>query len=328
MTMSKPMRRCLYCYKGLEESQEDFHPVCSHVMFGTLIPPTLSLSNEELEEMGREIVSKSVAIAGVQPKLSLTIQANPDDPKKSRLTIVGMDMPGADKNYQFILKPQTEIYPHLPENEDLTMHLADISGITTAKHSLLRADTGQLAYITRRFDRSKGRKIPMEDFCQLMEKQSSGNSKYESSMEKLGKAIKQYSSVPGVDVIKYFEMTVFSFLVGNSDMHLKNFSIIKDEDNQYRLSPAYDLVSSNLAMPDDKEQMALTMNARKNKIKRKDFQALASTLQIPASTVEIILSKYSGYIKSYEELISISFLPDDLKEQYISLVQQRAKDIE
>jgi len=319
------MKRCLYCYKELDEDQTDFHPACSYAIFGNLIPPTLSLTNEELQKMAVEIVSNRITIPGVQPKLSLTLLTNPDDPKKSRLTIVGMGIPGSDKKYQFILKPQSESFLQLPENEDLTMHLAAISGIKTAMHSLLRTDKGQLVYITRRFDRVKGKKIPVEDFCQLMDQQSVD--KYKSSMEKLGKAIRQYSSVPGVDVIAFFEITVFSFLVGNADMHLKNFSIIKDEDNQYRLSPAYDLLTSNIAMPNDREQMALTLNAKKNGIGKKDFYALASSLKIPETTAEKILARYSGYVKDYIALIMNSFLSDEIKEQYITLVHQRAGEI-
>jgi len=227
---------------------------------------------------------------------------------------------------QYILKPQSDQYPALPENEDLTMHLAELAGIKTASHSLLRTTSGQLAYITKRFDRVKGKKIPVEDFCQLMEVPSTGRSKYDSgTMEQVGKTIARYSSVPGLDLINFFDISVFSFLMGNSDLHLKNFSMIKREDNQYRLSPAYDLISTNLVMGKyDLEQMALHLNGKKNKIRRRDFIALANNLKIASSMSEKIFSKYGSLIDEFGQRIQNSFLSDDLKEQYIHLIKERA----
>ena len=269
--------------------------------------------------MAKAITKKSITIPGVQPKLSLNIESNLNDPKKSRLTIVGLWG-------QYILKPQAESYQSLPENEDLTMHLAELAGINTAAHTLLRITSGQFAYVTKRFDRVKGKKIPMEDFCQLMEVPSTGRSKYDNgTMEQLGKAIAKYSSSPGIDLINYFDIAVFSFLIGNSDMHLKNFSMIKMDDNQYRLSPAYDLISSNLAMgKEDKEQIALHINGKKNKIRKKDFIALATALKIATTVTDKIFSKYQNLQAEFEEFIQISFLDDQSKENYIKLLKERA----
>lgn len=321
--MKQVNSRCLYCYKPLEENKVDFHPKCSKLFFGLESPPVLSLSKEELIEMAKEITKKSITIPGVQPKLSLTLESNPDDPKKSRLTIVGLWD-------QFILKPQAESFKSLPENEDLTMHLAELAGIKTASHTLLRITSGQLAYVTKRFDRVKGKKIPMEDFCQLMEVPSTGRSKYDNgTMEQLGKAIAKYSSAPGIDLIKYFDIAVFSFLIGNSDMHLKNFSMIKNEENQYRLSLAYDLISSNLAMgKDDKEQMALHLNGKKNKIRKKDFIALATVLKIATTVTDKIFSKYQNQLNEFEEFIPISFLTNQSKDDYLKILKERAKALE
>ncbi len=317
--MKQINNRCLYCYKALDENQIDFHPKCSKLFFGLESPPTLSLSKDELMEMAKAITKKRITIPGVQPKLSLNLENNPDDPKKSRLTIVGLWG-------QYILKPQAESYPSLPENEDLTMHLAELVGINTAAHTLLRITSGKFAYVTKRFDRVKGKKIPMEDFCQLMEVSSTGRSKYDNgTMEQLGKAIAKYSSAPGIDLINYFDIAVFSFLIGNSDMHLKNFSMIKMEDNQYRLSPAYDLISSNLAMgKEDKEQIALHLNGKKNKIRKKDFTALAATLKIATTVTDKIFSKYQNLQTEFEEFIQISFLDNESKENYIKLLKERA----
>jgi serine/threonine-protein kinase HipA len=321
--MEKNKNRCLYCYKELNEDEIDFHPKCSKLIFGVTVPPVLSLNKEQLIEMAQEITKRSVTIPGVQPKLSLNLEQHPDDPKKSRLTIVGLWG-------QYILKPQSEAFKSLPENEDLTMHLASIANIITAEHSLLRTTSGELVYVTKRFDREKGKKTPMEDFCQLMEVSSVGRSKYDNgTMEKVGKTIKKYSSAPGVDLITFFDIAIFSFLIGNSDLHLKNLSMIKTIDNQYRLSPAYDLMSSTLVMGKaDPEQMALHMNGKKNKIRKNDFIALANNIQLAPTITEKIFTKYSSLIEKFEQFISSSFLSSELKEQYLLIFQERCHALE
>ncbi len=312
-------KRCLYCYQELEEdSTPDYHPKCSKKFFGTAVPPLLSISGPELEEMALTIIKRSMTIPGVQPKLSLNIETNRNDPKKSRLTVVGLWS-------NFILKPQSPSYNSLPENEDLTMKLAQLAGIETAEHSLIRTSSGALAYITKRFDRLKSSKVPMEDLCQLSELTSSA--KYDSSMEKTGKTVSKYSSAPGFDAISFFEIALFSFLTGNADMHLKNFSIIKNEENQYRLSPAYDLLSTALALPSDKEQMALTLNGKKNRINKNDFKQFADKLKISNSTSEKILAKQLSLATDFESLINISFLPNEMKEQYQDLIHARIKSL-
>lgn len=311
-------KQCLYCYLELEDETLDYHPKCSKKFFGSNTPPTLSIEEKDLESIATEIVKRSVTIPGVQPKLSVAIQQESNDPKKSRLTIVGLW-----GNY--ILKPQAAQFKSLPENEDLTMKLASLAGIETAEHSLIRTPSGALAYITKRFDRTEKGKVPMEDLCQLSEVPSSGNSKYNSTMEKAGKVIAKYSSVQGLDVLTYFEVTLFSFLSGNADMHLKNFSIMKNSDNQYRLTPAYDLLCTALAIPDDKEQMALHLNGKKNSIKRKDFFELGAKLKIDPTVIEKTIARQIGLQKDYERLIEISFLPQEMKKDYIDLIHSRVK---
>ena len=258
-------QRCLHCYEPLPVDANDFHPWCSQLFFGTLAPPLLDLGKDQLQELANQIVSKSIAVTGVQPKLSLDIVKTPGDPKQSRLTIVGLW--GG-----FILKPPTREFPHLPENEDCSMHLAEHFALPTAAHSLIRLQSVELAYITKRFDRIKRTKLAMEDMCQLTETLT--ENKYRSSMEKIGKTIDQYSTFPGNDCHVFFETALFSFLIGNADMHLKNFALLTRNSDEITLSPTYDQVSTHLAMPDDKEEMALTLNGRKRKLTKKTIEKI------------------------------------------------------
>jgi len=311
--------RCLYCYQVLPEIYVDFHPACSLKFFGTATPPELDYGNAQMQELAKEIVIRSVAVTGVQPKLSLTIEKVPDDPKRSRFTIVGLW--GG-----YILKPPTETFPYLPENEDVSMHLSELFGIPTALHSLIRLKSGELAYLTKRFDRTKMGKIAMEDMCQLTETLTSD--KYRSSMEKIGKQIYNFSTRPGIDVITFFEMSILSFLTGNADMHLKNFSLLRTIQNDIILSPAYDLVCTKIAMPEDKDEMALTINARKRRLRKNDFDSLAKNMKIPEKAMENSYEKFADKINEAGEWIDISFLPAKMKEDYKTVITENARKIE
>lgn len=303
--------RCLYCYQPLPDDAGDFHAACSKKFFGTETPPQLALSNEKMQELAKEIVLRSVAVTGVQPKLSLTIDKDPRDPKKSRFTIVGLWG-------HFILKPPTREFPFLPENEDLTMHLAGLFGLPTAEHSLIRLESGELAYITKRFDRSGEQKLPMEDMCQLTETLTSD--KYHSSMEKIGKCIWSFASRPGLAAISFFELVLFSYLTGNADMHLKNFSLLTQTDDEIVMAPAYDLVCTKIVIPDDKEESALTINGRKSKLARRDFDALAINLKIPERSKQNIYTRFSEKMKQVEQWIDFSFLPSEVKDDYLQIM--------
>jgi len=311
-------KRCLYCYQLLPEGIIDFHPRCSSKFFGTPVPPVLDYDNEQMQELAREIITRSVAVTGVQPKLSLTIEKIPGDPKRSRFTVVGLW--GG-----YILKPATGEFMHLPENEDVTMHLAEHFGIPTALHSLIRLKSGELAYITKRFERIKDAKLAMEDMCQLTETLT--ENKYRSSMEKVGKHISKFSTRPGLDAITFFETALLCFITGNADMHLKNFALLTTERNDIILSPAYDLLCTKIAMPDDKEETALTINAKKRKLTRKDFDALAANLNITEKAMQNSYEKFPDKIKGVNEWIDISFLPEKMKEEYKEVIALNAEKI-
>lgn len=273
-------------------------------MFGITELPTLTLNEQLLNNLARATVNQRIAVTGVQPKLSVELEHA--EGKNRRLTIVGLW-----GNY--ILKPQNVQYAQMPEVEDLTMHLAGLFKLNTCDHCLLRASDGHFVYLAKRFDRNKNKKIHMEDFCQLGLFQT--EQKYNSSYERCGKLIRQYCSNSGLDVINYFELLIFCFLSGNNDMHMKNFSVLHIK-NEIRLSPAYDLINSNLINPKDKEDVAMTLNGKKKELQRKDFEMLAATLKISEITVKRVLEKYQSSTAEVFMLIDQSFLNDDYKNRY------------
>ncbi len=303
--------KCFYCYNSLNGETTEFHPACSQLFFGTPVPPTLEYTNADMKKLAAERILDRIAVTGAQPKISLTINKE-KDPKTSRLTIVGL---WGD----FILKPPSELYPSLPENEDITMHLAELLKIKTAFHSLIRLKSGELAYITRRFDRVNKTKLALEDLCQLTETLTSD--KYKGSYERTGKKIAEFSDQPKFDLLSYFEIILFSFICGNADMHLKNFSLLTQEKNNITsLAPAYDLLSTRIAIPEDKEEMALFLNGKKNRINRSDFDKFAETLGLEKRAVQNIYEKFASSSPSIIHFLDHGFLLKDQKEQYQDLV--------
>ncbi len=310
------MERCLYCYQSLEQGQVNFHPQCSKKIFGTAVPPVLPYTKADIESLALEVVRSQVTITGVQPKLSVDLEKGKGGEK--RFTIVGLWG-------EYILKPQTEQYPSLPENEDLTMHLASLARIKTVPHSLIRFQDGSLAYITKRIDRDKkGVKIPMEDMCQLTEKLT--EQKYKGSHEQIAKKIVEFSAYPVLDLINYFEVLLFCYLTGNADMHLKNFSLYK-KVGECVLAPAYDLLSTKLVIPQDNEELALTLNGKKSKLKKVDFDSLLKTMKVDDKAIENVYDKFRKVIPEWLLFIDSSFLPDEMKEQYKTLIQEKCKNI-
>ena len=299
----------------------DFHPACSRKIFGKPEPPVLPYTEDQMLQLGEQVIKSQVAVTGVQPKLSLDIEKSvrlkEGQKTPQRFTIVGLW--GA-----YILKPATKQYPQLPEVEDLTMHLASLAGIATVPHSLIRMQSGNLAYITRRVDRSKKNKLHMEDMCQLTERLT--EDKYKGSYEQIGKAILKYSANPVLDLINFFEQVLFSFLTGNADMHLKNFSLIEQPGTGFVLAPAYDMVASALVVKGDNEELALNFNGKKRKIQRKDFDTVFSSFNaLEEKAIRNMYSKFSNVIESWLQFIPKSFIDQPLQEQFAQLIQQRAK---
>ena len=305
------MCKCLYCYKELEEGQKDFHPGCARKFFGTSDAPLLEYRREELDALAAQVIQAQTSLTGVQPKLSLNLHKHEGS---NRLTIVGL---WGD----FIFKPQTDAYPELPENEDLTMHLAEAARIKVVPHSLIHLADGSLGYITRRIDRTKkGEKIDMEDMCQLTLHPT--EYKYKSSCEQIAKAIAAYCSTPRLDLVNFMQVLLFSFVTGNNDMHLKNFSLYRPKA-LYQLSPAYDLLNVAIANPKDKEEMALSINGKKARIKLADFLKASDTMGIEQRVTLGLINGLRNAMPAWIDLINNSFLSDDMKQNYLDLISRR-----
>lgn len=308
--------KCLYCYKPLGRAEKEFHPACSKKFFDQTVPPVLNYSEEELGLLAKEVIKTHTAVTGVQPKISLHLTKVIEGQFFKKFTIVGLW--GG-----FILKPPTINYPHLPEVEDLTMHLARIAKIKVVPHSLIPLASGNLAYITKRIDRVRNGKLHMEDMCQLTKRLT--EDKYRGSYEQIAKAILKFSSTPGLDLVNFFELLVFSFLTGNADMHLKNFSLIQQSGLGMVLSPAYDLVATALVNPADDEEMALTLNGKKEKIKKSDFISIFNTVNLDPKQQNNIFEKMESNKVKWLGMIENSFLNDQFKALYKKLLEDRFK---
>lgn len=305
------MCRCLFCYKELGKGEKDFHPQCAKKFFGLQEAPLLDYRHEELDKLAEQVIRSQTSLTGVQPKLSLNLNKHEGT---SRLTIVGL---WGD----YIFKPQTEDYIQLPENEDLTMHLAEAAKISVVPHSLIRMADGELGYITKRIDRTKnGEKVDMEDMCQLTLHPT--EYKYKGSHEQIAKAIMQYCDMPKLELANYMQLLLFCFVTGNNDMHLKNFSIYRPK-NIYQLAPAYDLLNIAIANPIDKEELALTLSGRKSKLQLKDFLKAGESMGLEEKVITHLIGNMQKALPKWKMLIQSSFLTEEMKVKYEQLVTSR-----
>jgi len=308
------MSNCLFCYQALKEDEIDFHPKCSKKIFGTATAPSLNYTLEEMETLAKEIIETSISVPGVQPKLSLGfIKEKLADGTKGRLTV--LEALGC----QYILKPQNSTFPEMPENEHLTMKLAELLGIQTVVSSLIRLKSGELSYITKRMDRTtKGGKIHMLDMFQITE----AFDKYRSSMEKVGKAVIEHSSNTLLDVLRLYEVVIFSYITGNNDMHLKNFSLILKDEN-WGFAPAYDLLNVQLHLPEDQEETALTIGGKKSRLTKSDFIILGVKFGLSEKQIENVFQRFIKAEKKMLLFITQSFLSEANRIKYKDLLMQR-----
>ncbi|MCE7059841.1 HipA domain-containing protein [Dyadobacter sp. CY343] len=308
-------KRCLYCYNILENTSEsDFHERCSLDFFGSKTQPALAYSLDQMTELAKNVVERSIAVPGVQPKLSLSLIS---DAMKNggggRLTVVG----ALGGNY--IFKPPMEKYPEMPQNEHVTMRIAEAFGIKTVKSSLIRLQSGELSYITKRIDRTENdEKIHMLDMFQILE----AFDKYKSSMERVGKALATYSTNTLLDQLSFFELSVFSFLTGNNDMHLKNFSMLNIKGD-WVLAPAYDLLNVTIVNPEDTEELALTLEGKKRKLKLEYFERFGVGLGLNKKQIENVFRRFLKYKPVAMDWVDKSFLSDSNKAAYKNVLEER-----
>ncbi len=308
------MMRCLGCYQDLKGGESDYHASCARKLFGHPLPPDFPFTEADLAPLAKQVIVSQTALTGVQPKLSLHLDARKPSGTARRFALAGLQ--GG-----YIFKPPIARYPELPEVEDLTMHLARSARLKTAPHGLIRMQSGNLAYLTRRMDRTPQGKLAMEDFCQLTERLT--EDKYKGSYEQIGRTLLKHSATPLLDAVNLFEVVVFCFITGNVDMHLKNFSLLEQAGLGMVLSPAYDLVNTALVNPADNEELALTLNGKKRRLKRQDFVSAMTAVGLNASQQSKVMGKWHRALPDWHELIDRSFLSPDFKARYKDLIRDR-----
>ena len=298
---------CDICGRASGETGR-YHPACLRRLFGTPALPTIELTHGDVLMKAQEMAGR-MSISGVQPKLSMSRQG-------SRLVPVAT-------GGQFILKPQTERFPLLPQNENLCMNIAGLLEIDTPPHGLFDLQDGSPAYLVRRFDRTPdGKKLRCEDFAQILGE----DDKYTGSMERIGKKIRELSAVSGLDVQLFFERVLLNFLLGNGDAHLKNFSMLESADGGLRLSPAYDIVCSKVVIPRESD-CALTLNGKQNKIGRREFEQFAGTIKIPPKVVGDIFERFrQGYSLMVRELPQSRLLAE-MQDKVRRIMEERHESI-
>lgn len=312
--------RCLYCYNPVDENL-DFHEQCSREFFGSPTPPEIEYSLDQMEALAKKVVERSVAVPGVQPKLSLSLVKKTTANSDTRLKV--LDAPIAPRNGHYILKPPSPRFPEIAENEHATMRMAEAFGIRVVPSSLIRLISGELCYITKRVDRSKtGEKIHMINMFQVTE----AFDKYKGSMEMMGKALNSYSSNTLLDKTFYFDLALFAFLSGNSDMHLKNFSMIEGPSG-WVLSPAYDLLNVALVFPEDSEELALTLMGKKKKLKREHFEHFGAGMGLTPKQIKGAFNRMTRNKSIALKWIDRSFLSSDMKAAYHELLKVRFKQL-
>lgn len=312
-------RRCLHCYEPLRESGTNVHQACNKRFYGQLKTPQLHYNLENLQELAAKVIQSQMAVTGVQAKVSLSLYRKEEKNLTKKLTIVGL-------YGDYILKPPSEFYVELPELESVTMHMAEVCGFSVVPHSLIKLQDETVCYITKRVDRTRKGKLQMEDMCQLSERLT--EDKYKGSHEQIAKLLLKYSASPLLDVSTFFELVLFSFFTGNADMHLKNFSLLEREGQGQVLSPAYDMVPTALVNEADTEELALTLNGKKRKLKYQDFLFAYEKSGLSKKVLDNTLELFKYCKPEMIEVLNKSFVSDELKKKYASLIDSRYRQLE
>lgn len=311
--------QCLYCYDFLKQGEVHYHQACSKRFFGQDYVPTFEYNKEELAGLAQKFLNANMAVTGVQAKVSLSWHRKQDRNVLKKLTIVGL-------YGNYILKPPSDYYPSLPEMEDCTMKMAEKCGLKTVPHTLFPLNDGTLCYLTKRVDRTRTGMRHMEDMCQLTERLT--EDKYKGSHEQIAKAVMKFSDAPLLDITNFYEYVIFSYLTGNADMHLKNFSLLETEEKgKYMLSPAYDMLSTALVNKADKEELALTLNGKKSNLKYNDFLTAYTLSGLSKKLLDKTFENFYYCRLEMLEVLHKSFLPEDLKNDFDVLLNARFKKL-
>lgn len=312
------MSNCLYCYQTLDEGQLDYHPKCSKAFFGTDQAPVLPFQLSDMEQLARDAALLSISVPGVQPKVSLGwIKEALGKGHSGRLTIVDA-LEG-----QYILKPQHSDYPQMPENEHLSMKLAELFRMDIVPVNMIRLQSGELCFISGRIDsNADGSKNHMIDFLQILELEC----KYKGMMETLGKTIGELSVNKLLDKLRFFESTVFNYVIGNNDMHLKNYSMFLS-DSGWVLSPFYDLLNVKLVLPSDRDETALLLGGKKMNFSRRTFDDFGGLLKLNAKQINGVYRRLQKWLPAANELIDRSFLNPNRQTVYKELITERVDQL-
>lgn len=313
----KKFRKCLICY---EDSDDVYHEHCMINIFGQKIEPIVDINEEFLEELAKKQINQKLALSGFQRKLSLDLN---NESKNSRLTVT--DLWG-----RYIFKPRGAA-PHFPENEHLCLKLAESFKIQAEASALIPTTSGKLAFIAKRFDRAESRshlggaykEFHQEDFCQILDKPT--YKKYNASLEQVGKILRKYSDFQGDNLYRLYELTLFNFIIGNVDAHLKNITLIYENSRGKRkvLSPAYDLLSTDLYIKNDNEESALAINGKKNKLTENDFLMLAKSFGLSEKVHQTLIKRFINHLPVWESIIDKSFLPPKKREEFKELIKRK-----
>ena len=314
------------CPSTLAEGFQTYSPAAIKLLFdGRQVSHILPFSSPNNEEAENEEYAKHVgrvSLSGVQPKAGLIIKDNQ------------LVRPSEQERSRYILKPAPSSYALLerkdcPANEHLSMQLASqVYHIETAPNALCFFNDGEQAYITRRFDVAPdGSKYQQEDFASLagLTKAHGGSDyKYSNlSYEECAEIIGKYTTAPSVEILKFFRIVVFNYLILNDDAHLKNFSLINRGDGEYHLSPAYDLINTSLHLYEPRifaldkglfrEGMHLTDTRT---VTRVDLEEFGRRIGLATRLVKRELDNFATEQPLAKELINRSFLSDKLKKYY------------
>ena len=307
--------RCLACGRALGAADAgEYHAVCARALFGSTDAPSFDYSDEELNRLARDLVLRRMSVPGVQAKLSVHLERRGGG-ATDRLTLVGLEG-------DWILKLPSDAWPELPEAEHFCMGLARACGITTADFALVRLRSGALAFLARRMDRTSAGPLHMEDFCQITGHLT--EEKYRGSMEQVGRALRDISSAPGLDALRLYELALFCFLTGNSDMHLKNFSMLRTPDGAWNLAPAYDLVPVRILLPSDREELALTLDGKKSNLRADSFARFAASLRLSDIQRRRAEARIlDAFRKNLPVALDASFLSTGFKRRFRALADER-----